>query len=115
VAADGSKHGFFPTLHNFESVDPNVFYTRDGSYLRLKLLGNGEKTLEFPNGTIHTFQADNRLRQMAALFRNGGGYTDVVNISYGVNEWDLADSQGRLQRITFSTGAPGLGRWTRWP
>lgn len=111
VAPDGSKHTFFPTLHNFETVDPTVFYTRDGTYLRLKLLASGEKTLEFPDGTIHTFQADNRLRQMAALFKDGqGAYTDVVNVTYSANEWDLTDSQGRVQRIVFRTAAPGAGQ-----
>ncbi len=110
VSADGSKHSFFPTLHNFETVDPNVFYSRDGTYLRLKLLAGGSKTIELPNGIIHSFGADNRLTQMAALWKSGGAPTDVVNVTYLTNEWDLADSQGRVQRVYFRAAAPGLGQ-----
>ena len=110
VSADGSKHSFSPTLHNFETVDPNVFYSRDGTYLRLKLLANGSKTIELPNGLIHTFGTDNRLTQMAALYKSGGVPTDVVNVTYLTNEWDLADSQGRVQRVYFRAAAPGLGQ-----
>ena len=110
VAADGSKHAFFPTLHNFETPDPGVFYSRDGTYLRLKILANGTKTLELPNGLIHTFGTDNRLSQIAALYKTGTTPTDTVTITYGANEWDLADSQGRVQSVFFRTAAPGLGQ-----
>ncbi len=111
VAPDGSKHAFFPTLHNFEAVDPNVFYTRDGTYLRLKILGTGEKTLEFPHGVIHTFGTDNRLTRMAALFKDSqSAVTDYVDVVYLPNECDLKDSQGRVQKVVFRTVAPGAGQ-----
>ncbi len=112
-APTARKHSFFPTLHNFETVDPNVFYSRDGTYLRLKLLANGSKTIELPNGLVHTFGADNRLTQMAALYKSGGVATDVVNVTYLTNEWDLADTQGRVQRVYFRAAAPGLGQVDR--
>src|SRR5437764_1006548 len=44
---DGAQHLFYTTLHNSDSITPNVFYTRDGSYLRLVTgLANGESEID---------------------------------------------------------------------
>jgi YD repeat-containing protein len=51
---DGSKHVFFPTLHPNETADPNVQYTRDGTYLRLTV-SSSRLDLAFPNGVVHSF------------------------------------------------------------
>lgn len=58
VAEDGSEHVFYSTLHLGEPSTANVFYTRDGSYLRLKQVPNTSDLkyeVELPDGTIKHF------------------------------------------------------------
>jgi len=52
VSPDGSRHTFYPTLHEGETAAPDWAYTRDGSYLRLK---KSSRTIEFQNGVRHKF------------------------------------------------------------
>jgi RHS repeat-associated protein len=63
-APDGSEHQFYPTLHEDDpklpedddsATDP-ISYTRDGSYLRMKVVDANTRTIEFPDGTIHTLK-----------------------------------------------------------
>lgn len=55
VSPDGSEHKFFQTLHRDDTPDDDgTLYTRDGTYLRMKGTGD-HRTIEFPNGEIHTF------------------------------------------------------------
>src|SRR5262249_12724934 len=103
-APDGSQHPFYKTLHPGDPADPgdslqaqNVLYTRDGSYLRLKKIG-AESEIEFPDGTIHHFQADGRISQMRDRFNNQvniGYYTDPTTCSGASSCWGISDSQGR--------------------
>ncbi|HYC88162.1 MAG TPA: hypothetical protein VEO54_03045, partial [Thermoanaerobaculia bacterium] len=52
---DGAVHTFYPRLHDTDAgVPAGTFYTRDGSYLRMKLDGD-HVTVESPNGTIREF------------------------------------------------------------
>jgi hypothetical protein len=59
-APDGSQHLFYATLHPNETINANVLYTRDGTYLRLNLY-SGYSEIQFPDGTIHRFGADGRI------------------------------------------------------
>ncbi|HEY9282674.1 MAG TPA: RHS repeat-associated core domain-containing protein [Pyrinomonadaceae bacterium] len=69
--ADGSEHAFYGKLHETDpDSDPaDIFYTRDGSYLRMWQNPNGDDAaydgdaaapysyvVEFPNGEKHYFQ-----------------------------------------------------------
>jgi RHS repeat-associated protein len=110
-APDGSQHLFYATLHPNETINANVFYTRDGTYLRLNLY-SGYSEIQFPDGTIHRFGADGRITQMRDPFNN------QVNIAYlpiasctgsiaGESScWQISDSQGRVQWIYFRTDLP---------
>ena len=105
-APDGSQHLFYPTLHPGETFNTNVWYTRDGSYLRLNLYSNYSE-IQFPDGTVHRFGLDGRLTQMRDAFNN------QVNVSYlpigscpgGVagesSCWQISDTQGRVQWVYF--------------
>jgi len=46
VSPDGAEHSFYTTLHPNEPITSGVFYTRDGSYLRLKVLSSTQATVE---------------------------------------------------------------------
>lgn len=58
VGDDGGRHVFYGTLHRGETnVDPNVYYTRDGTYLRLRVHNNYFVDIEYPDGTTRRFDS----------------------------------------------------------
>jgi YD repeat-containing protein len=71
---DGAAHEFYATLHNGENATANVWYTRDGSYLRLRQTG-GTLELESPDGLIRTFHTDPALpsKQRVERIRDRAG------------------------------------------
>jgi RHS repeat-associated protein len=105
-APDGSEHTFYSTLHEGEPKTANVFYTRDGSYLRMKKNSDGFFEIEFSNGIIHTFgNAQNglltngtelRVTKMRDQFNNS------VTIEYSATEWNIRDSAGRHHVVKLS-------------
>ena len=105
VSPDGGMRGFYDRLHSGDPVTAGVFYTVDSSYLRMKEVGGGDRTVEFPSGEVHTFGADGRIREIA------DGYDSFVHVTYpNVNTWRLTDQFGRVQTIRFqnavSDGTP---------
>ncbi|HEV7670070.1 MAG TPA: hypothetical protein VGS22_16240, partial [Thermoanaerobaculia bacterium] len=109
VGPDASEHKFFPTLHDFDPDDPGdttkvqkVQYSRDGSYLRLKINADGTHTMEFPDGQIHTFNSDRQLTQIRDRFVKAGAPANSLSIAYTPTTWILSDSAGRTQTLTFS-------------
>ena len=97
VSPDGTVRGFFQRLHHLDIANANVSYSVDSSYLRMKAIANGKRTVEFPNGHIHTFNADGLLERMADRFGN------TVQVLYGANTWTLRDDHGRDQVIHFQS------------
>jgi RHS repeat-associated protein len=113
LAADGSEHVFYATLHAGDADEPGdtlfplvnqaFSYTRDGSYLRMKVLPTGRREIEFPSGEVHHFDAQLRVDQMRDRF------TNAVNVAYttaGVDVhdvWTISDTQGRTQKVIFRT------------
>ena len=97
VGPDGAEHVFFPSLHA-EPPTAGFSYTRDGTYLRLNTTG-ANPTIEFPDGTVHTFLPGGMLKRIADRFGNG------LDVTYGPsgNWWRLADSQGRIHWVNFRT------------
>jgi RHS repeat-associated protein len=115
-APDGSEHQFYPTLHEDDprvpadenpATDP-VTYTRDGSYLRMKVVDASTRTVEFPDGQVHTlknlapppqgnirFSPSWRVTQMRDQFGN------AVNVTYNIQrdgnqevmaeQWHISD------------------------
>ncbi len=105
MAADGSTHTFYPTLHEGETATSGVEYTRDGSYLRLK---TASRQIEFPDGSVHTFSSltDGYLTRIQDRFGNfvQVDYQDCVPGCSAVtpsaaHRWQITDSQGRVHRI----------------
>ena len=92
---DGADHVLYATLHNGETMLSDVFYTRDGTYLRFKTT---PMTLEFPDGRIHTFDATGRLIKIADRFNN------YVNVTYpDATTWQLTDQHGRNHFVYFTS------------
>jgi RHS repeat-associated protein len=99
MSPDGALHAFYPTLHEGETGVSSIGYTRDGTYLRYNSISN---TVEFPDGTIHTFNATGFPTQIRDRFNN------QINIDYSTaNLWSISDGF-RTQRVWFRAGSPQL-------
>ncbi len=108
---NGTDHVFYPTLHAGDPEDApiagvqDVQYTRDGSYLRLKVKTDGTREVEFPDGTVRRFDTAKRLVEIHDPFGNN------LTVSYATaNQWVLTDSQGRVHRIYFRTDLPSYSQ-----
>ena len=95
VGPDGAEHLFYSSLSVFGTGDPGVFYTRDNSYLRLRLVG-GRAEIDFPDGTTHGFGSDHRLAWMKDAFDNQLTVTRTPTL------WTLDDGH-RQHRIRFAS------------
>ena len=100
LEGDGSRRKFSSDLHAWGSSASTTFaFTRDGSYLRMHELLNGEREVESPDGTIRVFRTDGRLRQIRDRFNN------TVDITYDLNflTWTFTDRIGRTHVATFDS------------
>lgn len=109
---DGGRHQFYQSLHPTDcapgSCPAGVFYTRDGTYLRLTQTSTGFK-LEFPDGTyqLYTSIGTNGTQLTSINDRFGNTLTISYNDSaipdagYGGDTWHLHDSVGRDQYVYF--------------
>ena len=124
IAADGSRHEFFDQLHGGASPPDDsdaidLWYTNDSSYLRLKgKKGDAAATIEFPDGTIHTFLRADAATGLYRLSRivhrrvlsNHSGSSSFLDLTYSADglTWTLKDGIGRTHTITFASPGPGL-------
>ncbi len=108
---NGTDHIFYPTLHDGDADDgavsgvSDVEYTRDGSYLRLKVYTAGYREIESSDGSVRRFNSTGMPIQLRDAFSN------TLSIDYGTaNQWVITDSQGRTQRVWFRTDMPGYAQ-----
>jgi RHS repeat-associated protein len=90
VAPDGAEH----VLYGSQSA---TGFSKDGSFLRFRHLANNEHELDFPDGTIHKFDALNRLVEMRDRFSS----PNRVTIGYPTNAWQITDRFGRSHFVRF--------------
>lgn len=104
---DGAEHLFFDRLHpnSPEVPQPDVWYTRDGSYLRLK---SGSWQVEFPDGTVHTFRSwDGYPSEIRDPFGNA---LTIAYVATAAQEyWSLYDGH----RFNFVHFAPSGGQFKK--
>jgi RHS repeat-associated protein len=111
--AAGGRHKFFDEIRKDAPSDNNgnFFYTRDGSYLRLRKAHSGlPNRIEFPDGTIHEFDSSGRVVLMKDRFGN------QTTVSYSSNGefWYLSDGI-RTQTVRFiNYGSQYGGRVVDW-
>ena len=108
---NGTDHVFYTVLHYGDAEDTlpagvtDVQYTRDGSYLRLKVYSAGYREVEFPDGSVRRFNASGMPTEIRDPFAN------KLSISYATaNQWVLTDTQGRTHRVYFRTDLPSYSQ-----
>ncbi len=98
VGPDGSQHNFYEKLHPTEPEVAGVFYTLDGTYLRLDRRG-ASPTIESPDGLVRTFSlADGRYRLTEIEDRFG----NWMQVAYTATTWTITDSHGRNHVLTLN-------------
>jgi RHS repeat-associated protein len=99
---DGSEHTFYDRLHDDEEPVPDsVFYSRDGSYLRMTELATGNQ-VEFPSGEIHEFWNEGVAKgELKRAFDRFGNFVKMTPSLDGLT-WAIEDGHGRIQRIYFA-------------
>ncbi len=108
---DGSDRSFEPRLHERQSgyapepSDPNVAYSRDNTYLRMRVSGSN-RLVESPDGTIRTFQSySDGIYTRWRIVKIEDRFGNHIDIDYSVaNQWRITDQYaGRLTVVNFSS------------
>ncbi len=106
VTPDGGQHLFEPGLHNGENDSNGPWFSRDGTYLRMKQVTSTLRTIEFPDGTSHSFteyDVANKKWRLTGITDRFGNWLTVGYETYtgGRTGWRVVDSRGRNQVVTF--------------
>ncbi len=112
VDSDSSQHFFYPQLHEGEDdMDDAVWYSRDGTYLRLIEVSSDEVVIEQPGGVRSTFNKT-VFFQLWRLDRIEDRFGNYLSFDYqpapGEFYWILTDSTGRSHTLVFGEGESTL-------
>jgi YD repeat-containing protein len=108
---DGSEHVIYSTLHEGEPRPPQTpgtnyvqGYTRDGTYLRMKSLANGDAEIEFPDGNVHLFREIGITGLMRPIELRDR-YGNFLKIEYSTDnmKWTLTDNHNRKHYVDFES------------
>jgi len=99
-SSDGAVHVFYDKLHDSDGASPSgvIGYTRDGTYLRLRLLSDGYE-IDFPDGSVRHFVAgtDTSVMQMSEMRDAFGNH---VTLTWATDKsWTVADTN-RTQSVS---------------
>ena len=97
VSPDGAEHRFYDQLHDTDAVTNGIKYTRDGSYMRLRV--GPPLQIEFADGTSHTFDPAGRVTNYTDRFNNGL----IVGYAPDGSQWSITDTTGRTHFLNFAS------------
>ncbi|MEM9552698.1 MAG: RHS repeat-associated core domain-containing protein [Acidobacteriota bacterium] len=124
VSPDGGQHAFSTELHPNAPSPPqtDTWFTTDGTYLRLRLLGDGAceavvgttnqcATVESTDGLTREFRNFGTLAAPAwRLTRVVDRFDNDLDVRYpDLNTWRLEDVHGRVHFVRFTGGFPEPG------
>ncbi|MEM7355768.1 MAG: hypothetical protein AAF657_33440, partial [Acidobacteriota bacterium] len=113
---DGARHTFYPTLHVGEDDgDDLVFYSRDGSYLRLRTTADRCRIdIEHPDGSTRRFEngtcgpnAEYTLRKVWSPFASAEDPDQTITYNADDTLRTVQDRYGRTQRIHLTDNLGG--------
>ncbi|HKO57123.1 MAG TPA: hypothetical protein VJ276_14695, partial [Thermoanaerobaculia bacterium] len=105
VAPDGGTHCPRAVPHPNGSARSGIYYSADGSYLRLDTRNPFQLKLEFPDGTYHTFDDTGRLIRMDDRFGNWVTVAYYNDSPGNAPRWHITDSAGREHDVFFKNTA----------
>lgn len=105
ISPDGGEHLFYDSLHhNVGDGSGAHFYTRDGSFLRLKTAPSS-LTVETPDGITHTFTRPSNSCTGIRFSKMEDRFANRMSVSYstitGADLWTVSDNHGRSHKIYF--------------
>lgn len=107
IDSAGAKHGFASSLHPWaDDGDPSRSYTRDGSYIRMKVVNEDRRDVEMPDGRIFEFHNAGELKWELRRIRDRFGHK--VEIEYGFENgssvWKITDTLNREHKLYWHNG-----------
>ena len=118
IDENGGSHIFNSDLHRGEDDgDPDVYYSRDNSYLRFREININTVEIEFPDGTTRRYEeqeavgGENRRLRFVSQWSRFGSYSDPdleVSYSFDPEIWTITDRYGRTHYVTFGYDASSL-------
>ena len=108
IDSSGAIHGFYNTLHAGDPQTSGVSYSRDGSYLRMKVQG-AARWVEDTDGRRFRFQAPTAGADEWLLTAIDDPFGNQLTISYlpslsNWTRWSIEDRYGRTHTVTFEDG-----------
>lgn len=112
VAPDGTASPFYDRLHPAEvstttGVVRDVFYSRDGTYRRLRRTDVNNARVEMPDGRVSVFAFDAATNAWRLTFLSDK-FGSWVGVTYGTGMWTLTDGHGRAHRVYFVADPAGV-------
>lgn len=102
---DGGDHTFYSSVHG-EAGDAG-FYTRDGSYIRMRNAATGNRLVETPDGVVREFESwtdssdSAHIHDRWRLIKITDSFGRYLNITYGNAQWTITDQYGRQAFVHF--------------
>ncbi|MGH2627334.1 MAG: RHS repeat domain-containing protein, partial [Anaerolineales bacterium] len=120
IGPDGAEHIFYAALHGNDpptgELCSSLCYTRDGSYLRLRVVHSGLRVVEFPDGQQHHFMLVYfnglpawRLAEIRDRFEDGERDVEIFYLDEDFL-WEIWDKHGRRHRVVFEPDPAGGGK-----
>ncbi|HJQ39378.1 MAG TPA: hypothetical protein VKB93_19730 [Thermoanaerobaculia bacterium] len=107
LAPDGGHHDIAHPMHGLGVLTGDAIGSSDGTYIRRRVESNQVK-LDFPDGNVHTFDAQGRLIGMSDQFGN------TVTVTYSREASPHPEGGERtVQKIEDSTGRVHYIYWRR--
>lgn len=104
IGPDGGSHLFYPFLHYGDPIVDGVYYTRDGSYMRMQEVAGGGHIIEGPDGIVREFDNLQRIRKIYDRYPNRNQLTIDYDIeqSTGYELWTVTDNHNRVWVLTWT-------------
>jgi hypothetical protein len=109
ASSDGGQHTFYEELQGGDDVVPGVYYTRDSTYLRLRVPGAGVAYVDHPDGSVFEFKplVPTSLGEWRAPYAG-----EAADVRWKLTE--IGDAFGNKLTIKYSTPGPSATYSELW-
>jgi YD repeat-containing protein len=111
---DGAMHQMYDSLHDGDTPEDGLLYSRDGSYLRWRATSTSTSALDTPEGVTYEFDSQKKLISFHDQVKaSSSQYVNRVDIQYGLVagettvwpctnpslSWKVTDTRGRAHFV----------------